>query len=242
MANLTIGSNYEYAVGSTYKARPDFGDFLTNLFNMEVFSNGAFFREQTEGLGDEIIAIAKEFVVAQNIPGPDVSFTGNGIGSANLLNSFHQETSQTSVNVYNDAQNKSGQFYAGHVEFGSHPFGHSKYMPPRPYLRPALRTAAMLSKGALPKAAIETLFSANIVKQHFGRSYKGSQSLSFGSKSTSESTSKGMRSSIRKQLSDDKKYERFQKGFGAVRSSKTGSSARHENYNTNYVRKTMGWK
>lgn len=243
MANLTIGSNYEYALGSTYKARPDFQDFLTNLFNMEVFTNGAFFKGQTEGLGDEIISIAKEYVVAQDIPGPDLSFTGTSKEhTKNLLNSFHQETSQTSVNVYNDAQNASGQLYAGHVEFGSHPFGQSKYMPPRPYLRPALRTAAVLSRGALPKAAVDTLFSSEIVRQHFGRSYRGSQSLSFGSKSISGLAGREVRHYIRENFADSKKYTKFQKGFGAVRPSKTDSSARDQKYNTKYVRRTMGWK
>ncbi len=239
MPELTIGSDYEYILGGNNSG---FGDFLNNILNFEAFIGGTFFEGRAEGMGNEIIELAKEYVLAQDIPGPDVSqgIYGDATPHKTILNSFEQNTNSTSVDVYNTAQNTHGQYYAGHVEFGSHPFGKPKYMPPRPFLRPALRTAAVLSRGQLVEDAVATLFSSEIVNRHFGTTRRGKNTLTFGSQSII-GKSRNARGYIQEHLSDSKKLTRFKKGFGAVRPSQTESTARNEGYNTNYVRRTMHW-
>ena len=58
-----------------------------------------------------------------------------------LRSSIKTDTNNGNINVYSDARAINGYPYAGSIEYGFHPYGHDDFIPPRPFLRPALEYA-----------------------------------------------------------------------------------------------------
>ena len=145
---LSIESDYEYVLG----------DAIGNVLNLEV----AF--QSMEWADDELKIIAKELENTAKVfaerQGLGMSYAVESINgtkfsilnykkTGNLINSIHAiPEGNGKINFFNNAKNSRNQFYAGHIEYGYHSRA-GRFIPARPFMRPALRAVAEASKGSL---------------------------------------------------------------------------------------------
>lgn len=101
-----------------------------------------------------------------------------------LMNSIRADTKGGSINVYSDARSPKGYPYAGSIEYGFHPWGRSHFVPPRPFLRPALEFAVNATRAGW-KANVERLaynMKYNRFElSHFGNDVLGASRRTWGS-------------------------------------------------------------
>lgn len=105
-----------------------------------------------------------------------------------LMESIHADTKGGNINVYSDARSPRGYPYAGSIEYGFHPWGHSHFVPPRPFLRPALEFAINATRAGW-KANVERLaYNMKYNKfelSHFGNDVLGASRRTWGSNASS---------------------------------------------------------
>ena len=77
-----------------------------------------------------------------------------------LKDSIKYRVAGNQVQIYSDIRDDFTQYpYAGSVEYGFHPWGHSKFIPPRPFLRPAMQLALDLTEGNFEYATAQMLYT-----------------------------------------------------------------------------------
>ena len=74
------------------------------------------------------------------------SYGGNET-TGTLLNSIKSDI-RGGIRIYSDARSPRGYPYAGSIEYGFHPWGKDTYIPPRPFLRPALEFAVNATRSS----------------------------------------------------------------------------------------------
>lgn len=152
----TIETIYEYA-GSQYYNSADFLDHLA--YNINTAQDIDSYATDIAAIADETVAIAREFIL-ENGTYQDGTLYRN-VKWRKINNGFQ---------LYDDARDKRGRPYAGHIEYG---FTDRAGMPhgPWPFLRPAMRIAAEMSTGAIGDHAVSNILygigSGNTLK--FGR-------------------------------------------------------------------------
>ena len=143
---VTIESNYEYFVEQK----------ISNLLQFKTdFSNGDWTREELKIIAQELEETAKFFAKEQGLDKSIVYLTKNGslyevptYNTGKLYSSIkgRLSTVKNSVTLKADATNSRGQYYAGFLEYGFHDRS-GKFVPARPFLRPALYAVSESSKG-----------------------------------------------------------------------------------------------
>lgn len=86
-----------------------------------------------------------------------------------LLNSIKADA-RNGVRIYSDARSPRGYPYAGSIEYGFHPWGHDTYIPPRPFLRPALEFAINATRASWEnnvKHMVQALKTNQLNLSHF---------------------------------------------------------------------------
>ena len=86
-----------------------------------------------------------------------------------LKDSIKWRTSGNQIQIYSDIRDDITQYpYAGSVEYGFHPWGRSKFIPPRPFLRPALQLALDLTKSNFETATMYMLDNIGLFNNFHG--------------------------------------------------------------------------
>lgn len=151
-----IETVYEYA-GSQYYNSADFLDHLA--YNINTAQDIDSYVTDISAIADKTVEIAKGFIL-ENGTYQDGTLYRN-VKWRKINNGFQ---------LYDDARDKRGRPYAGHIEYG---FTDRAGMPhgPWPFLRPAMRIAAEMSTGVIgDRAASNILYgvgSGNTLQ--FGR-------------------------------------------------------------------------
>lgn len=175
---INIESDYEYVLGSQ----------IGNILNLEA----AF--ASNEWNSDELYIIAKELENTGKLfaerQGLGMSFAVESINgtqfsivnyhkTGNLVNSIHATVENSKIHFYNNAQNSRGQYYAGHIEYGFHDRS-GKFIPARPFMRPALYTVAESSKGRLTGALKRFILNGLTTGMGYSKLEFGHQALQSG--------------------------------------------------------------
>lgn len=107
-------------------------DGFTNVlgFYLESWGDKPLADSQLENIAKNAANIAQELISDQG-----------AVDTGTLQGSIKTDTSDGNINVFSDARAPNGYPYAGSVEYGWHPYGHDDFIPPRPFLRPALEYA-----------------------------------------------------------------------------------------------------
>lgn len=107
-------------------------DGFTNVlgFYLESWGDKPLTDSQLENIAKNAANIAQELISDQG-----------AVDTGTLQESIKTDTSDGNINVFSDARAPNGYPYAGSVEYGWHPYGHDDFIPPRPFLRPALEYA-----------------------------------------------------------------------------------------------------
>ena len=131
---VDIETVYEYA-GSEYYNPQDFLDHLA--YNLNTAKHIDLYKTDVERIANEIVSIAKDFIIE------------NGTyQDGELWRNVKWRKTSSGIQLYDDARDKYGRPYAGHIEYG---FTDKAGMPhgPWPFLRPAMRIGAEMSTGAI---------------------------------------------------------------------------------------------
>lgn len=99
--------------------------------------------EQLEKIGADAVKVAQNLLDEQVY-----SHVGSSERTYKLWGSIKSDSRGGAVNVYSDARSPIGYPYAGSIEYGFHPYGHSTFIPPRPFLRPALEFAVNATRAS----------------------------------------------------------------------------------------------
>lgn len=163
MNNLVdITSDYEYVLGN----------LQGNVLDLQAqFQSGTWTREELHIIAKELEQTGKLFAERQGL---GMSYAVESINGAQfsivnyhktgtLINSIHAVVDGNyKINFFNDARNSRGQYYAGHIEYGFHDRS-GKFIPARPFMRPALYAVSESSKGniltAMGRLTNQVLFS-----------------------------------------------------------------------------------
>ena len=168
----------------SYEFHSATSDVISNgLFQLETdrsrldgFTNVLGFYLDSWGdkpLSDEqLLNIAKNAAsIARRLVNEQVYSTYSAIPRTyTLRDSIKADTSEGSINVYSDARAPNGYPYAGSIEYGFHPWGHSDFIQPRPFLRPALEYAINATRAgwrANVDMMVEALRTNNLALSHF---------------------------------------------------------------------------
>ena len=113
-------------------------DGFTNVlgFYLDSWGDKPLSDEQLLNIADNAANVARELLdeqVYDRYSATDRTYT--------LRSSIRTDTSDGNINVFSDARAPNGYPYAGSIEYGFHPYGHDDFIPPRPFLRPALEYA-----------------------------------------------------------------------------------------------------
>lgn len=131
---VDIITKYEYA-GSEYY-NPE--DFLSHLaYNLNMAQDIDVYKTDVRAIADEIVSIAQDFIIE------------NGTyQDGELWRNVKWTQISNGIQLYDDARDKYGRPYAGHIEYG---FTDKAGMPhgPWPFLRPAMRIGAEMSTGMI---------------------------------------------------------------------------------------------
>lgn len=133
---IEIENTYDY-LGQTFDSMESFTDFLN--YNLNMASDINEYKTDVAAIGDEIVKIAKEFVI-----------TNGTYRTGRLHDSIHWIPKSKGIQLVADAK-EGDRHYAGHIEYGfvgrdGLPYG------PWPFLRPAMRIGAEASTGRLADA------------------------------------------------------------------------------------------
>lgn len=150
---ITFTSDYEYSRTDTDEFGKIIGRAITfqmDLSNMRVGALHSRIDEMAYLLKDTARSFVSAFIHSGNLyENIDVIYGRDYKGGIRLeLGSF--------------ATNQDGQYYGGHIEYGYHPWGNDKFIPARPYMRPAMEIVAN-SSGTDLASAIGEAFNDYIV-------------------------------------------------------------------------------
>ena len=125
---INIETDYEYVLGQ----------LQGNVMNLEaMFQSGLWTRHELQKICDELVESAHTFAAAQGLGGTRLDKATTAV-----------PTDDNTVDFRNDAIDDYGRFYAGHVEYGHHDRG-GKFIPARPFMRPAMYAVADATMGNL---------------------------------------------------------------------------------------------
>lgn len=152
---IIFDSDYEYVLGR----------LRGNVLNLQGnFGGMDWAQEELYIIAKELENTAKTFAEKQGLR-----------DTGNLINSTHAKVeNKTKVNLFNNARNPYGDFYAGHIEYGYHT-RRGDFISARPFMRPALYAVADASRGELKGALARYL--SQVVN---GVGISGGISLDFG--------------------------------------------------------------
>ena len=197
---IDIDLNFEYKPGvSFYDAVEEFQE--TILDYKLFFESMDWTKEELDYIAKQLVETGKIFAMNQGFGRGGTSLlhfsknvnkfgttTGTNVdtiigagATGNLLRSIKAQVHGTSIDFFNDATNSRGQAYAGHLEYGFHARD-GKFIPARPFMRPAMHAVAAGSRGEfrqIMKGLLDNLWTS--------RGYNGLNSLVFGRKSGSQS-------------------------------------------------------
>lgn len=189
-----ITSTYEYITleesitETVCLLRDNILDFSINFKSNENFLEG------------ELYKIAKELESAAQYFGAQQSLSGT-----NLLSHTKAIVNGRNIEFTNNAQDKYGRFYAGHIEYGHRLKGTRGFVPARPFMRPALYAVSKASRGELEDVLgdmLMTIFRDN------GRGYQGFRNLKFGHELGIQYHHYAKSNNVAKQLSSMNLYDR----------------------------------
>lgn len=189
--NVNVLSDFQYT-SSSYKSGDWTPEELTEIYQQELLQYQMYFQSmdwtdsEIQHICDELIKTGKVFATNQGFgTGHSVRETASGrlrVGTGNLVNSIraNPETRGNfkTINFYNDAKNERNQYYAGHLEYGFHD-RQGKFVPARPFMRPAMYAVAEGSKANfrnIMRGLLENLWT--------GRGFNGVSNLLFGAQSS----------------------------------------------------------
>ena len=132
----------------------DIGDVsrIQNVLGIAIerLSNSPVTKEQLEYIGATSVDYAKQLITIQG-----------AIDTRKAHDSIHwRMPSENRLEIYDDATSWNNYPYPASIEYGFHPFGSSKYVPPRPFLRPAIKYAQLLTKYTI-QDSIQQMFQGN---------------------------------------------------------------------------------
>lgn len=144
---LEIESNYEYINGI----------LMGNVLDFQAkMTNGSFTTNEKAIIANELRETARMFAQQQ--------------GLTHLASTTETRLVKDGVSLENHAVDKYGRYYAGHVEYGHWDRGHKRFIPARPFMRPALYTVAEASRGRINGAMTSYLNSMwSLTPLQFGR-------------------------------------------------------------------------
>ena len=183
MANYNLQSSTSgVSAKPVFQMETDYGDF-------QQFENVLGFMISTIGKNplktldndNQLEYIAKNAVsMAQELLEESVYSNIMGDHTWDLYHSIkYRKDSNSQIILYSDARDRKTKYpYAGSIEYGFHPWGHNTYVPPRPFLRPALQFAATATRASL-EAAIQQMF-LNYRDNNFGLSHFGNSANIIG--------------------------------------------------------------
>ena len=131
---VDIETVYEYA-GSQFFDPDVFLDHLA--YNLNMAKDIDLYKTDVRAIADEIVSIAQDFIIE------------NGTyEDGELWRNVRWTKTPNGIQLYDDARDKYGRAYAGHIEYG---FTDRAGMPhgPWPFLRPAMRIGAEMSTGII---------------------------------------------------------------------------------------------
>lgn len=160
IADLDIDYNYQ---GHDY----DSFDDITNLFQMNLYFRNDLdcVATNVDHIMEQAEAYARSFIEQNGT----IQF-GNLLGSVKA-----QRTSNTSFSLTAPARDRRGHLYAGHIEYGFTDKAGQAHGP-WPFLRPAVKLAAMDSRGELADALASQILYGDVIngalpwRLEFGRS------------------------------------------------------------------------
>jgi len=137
-----------------------FLSFQTNIDNitsvteafgvaLELLENDAKSQERLRIIAENTVQYAKQLLIEY-----PVWDTGA------LYRSVKSQVYGNEIRVYADATNRFGAPYGTFIEYGYHPFGEKRYIPPRPFIRPALEFARQNTRMNLEDTTRELLQQA----------------------------------------------------------------------------------
>lgn len=117
---------------------------------IEKLSESPVTKEQLEYIGATSVDYAKQLMTIQG-----------AIQTKTAYNSVKwRMPSNNRLEIYDDATSWNNYPYPASIEYGFHPFGGSKYIPPRPFLRPAIKYAQLLTKYSI-QDTVQQMFQGN---------------------------------------------------------------------------------
>ena len=128
-------------------------------FYLESWGDKPLSDSQLENIAKNAAEIARELVYDQD-----------AVDTGTLKESIRTDTSDGNINVFSDARAPNGYPYAGSVEYGWHPYGHYNFIPPRPFLRPALEYAINATRAewsANVEYMVDALANNKLALSHF---------------------------------------------------------------------------
>lgn len=125
-------------------------DSFTNVlgFALESVGRKPLENYQLEEIARNAVTVAQQLLDSQVYTSID-NMEKRYRRTENLRRSIHHRNANNQIVIYSDARAPNGYPYAGSIEYGFHPWGHSHYVPPRPFLRPALEFAANATRASL---------------------------------------------------------------------------------------------
>lgn len=160
---VDIDINFEYT-GVNYDS-PE--EFLLNILEFEAyFESMDWTKEELEYIAEQLVETGRIFAKNQGLgPGdtrvsPDGRFRPGNSGT--LYYGIQARPNGNQVSFWNDAINSRGQPYAGHIEYGFHD-REGKFVPARPFMRPAFYAVAEASKGnfqQIMKGMLENIWTS----------------------------------------------------------------------------------
>lgn len=137
-------------------------DFLVN------FESGDFFTEQINAIRQELVSTAQYFGELQGLEGSAL------LDPSNLR---AEKNGQYSIKFVNTARDNHNRYYAGHIEYGHYTKNRRKFVPARPFMRPALYAVSKASMGELETVLPDLLMT---IFRDNGNGYQGIKNLRFG--------------------------------------------------------------
>ena len=130
-------------------------------YMLEAYESHPVSTTTLERIAEFATQYAKDLVIEQGAV--------STIPKYHLKDSIKWRTSGNQIQIYSDIRDDITQYpYAGSVEYGFHPWGRSKFIPPRPFLRPALQLALDLTKSNFETATMYMLDNIGLFNNFHG--------------------------------------------------------------------------
>lgn len=136
-------------------------------FALKTLGEHPISHKQLENIADNAVILAKQ-LLEDNVYSTSISELPH---TRTLINSVQSRTVGNKVHIFSDARGRNGYPYAGSIEYGFHPWGRNHFVPPRPFLRPAIEFAANATRSEFYNNLSTMIYSMEtntFALSHFG--------------------------------------------------------------------------